>query len=81
MLGLDTRTSHTTKKGIPRLLQSAAAYESIGGGSPVRQITDDQARALKKSLATVGQPVEVYVGMRYWYPFTEEAVAQIKRDR
>jgi len=64
-----------------RAPKSAAAYESIGGGSPLRQITDDQARALKKSLATVGQPVEVYVGMRYWYPFTEEAVAEIKRDR
>ncbi|KAJ0014199.1 hypothetical protein Pint_21446 [Pistacia integerrima] len=26
-------------------------------------------------------PVNVYVGMRYWYPFTEEAVQQNKRDR
>ncbi|XP_031276695.1 ferrochelatase-1, chloroplastic/mitochondrial-like [Pistacia vera] len=26
-------------------------------------------------------PVNVYVGMRYWYAFTEEAGQQIKRDR
>ncbi|MBA0868819.1 hypothetical protein Goshw_019223 [Gossypium schwendimanii] len=25
--------------------------------------------------------VSVYVGMRYWYPFTEEAIEQIKLDR
>ena len=28
-----------------------------------------------------GQAVSVYVAMRYWKPFTEEAVEQIKRDR
>jgi protoporphyrin/coproporphyrin ferrochelatase len=27
-----------------------------------------------------GQDARVYVGMRYWHPFTEEAVAKIKRD-
>lgn len=26
-------------------------------------------------------PAKIYVGMRYWYPFTEEAIEQIKRDK
>ncbi|HEY9889256.1 MAG TPA: ferrochelatase, partial [Candidatus Obscuribacterales bacterium] len=34
-----------------------------------------------KSLEAAGQPTEMYIGMRYWYPFTEEAIARIKRDR
>jgi protoporphyrin/coproporphyrin ferrochelatase len=29
----------------------------------------------------MGKDATVYVGMRYWHPFTEEAVAQIKRDQ
>lgn len=64
-----------------RAKQSQENYGQIGGGSPIRQITEQQALALKQSLQRVDQPAEVYVGMRYWYPFTEEAVARIKRDR
>ena len=40
-----------------------------------------QADALRAALASKGTPAKVYVAMRYWRPFTEEAVAQIKRDR
>jgi ferrochelatase len=29
----------------------------------------------------MGHDVSIYVGMRYWHPFTEEAIAQIKRDK
>mmetsp|Transcript_25545 Transcript_25545/g.48324 ORF Transcript_25545/g.48324 Transcript_25545/m.48324 type:complete len:503 (+) Transcript_25545:403-1911(+) len=64
-----------------RAPKSMEAYKSIGGGSPLRQITEEQADALKEALRDLGQEVEVYVGMRYWYPFTEDAIAQIKEDR
>jgi ferrochelatase len=40
-----------------------------------------QAAALRAALAGKGTDAKVYVAMRYWRPFTEEAVAQIKRDR
>lgn len=36
-----------------------------------------QANALKDALETKNVTVNVYVGMRYWYPFTEEAVEQV----
>lgn len=36
-----------------------------------------QAQALKTALEAKNLPVNVYVGMRYWYPFTEEAVQQV----
>lgn len=39
-----------------------------------------QADALGDSLRSKGMNANVYVGMRYWHPFTEEALEQIKRD-
>jgi len=64
-----------------RAKQSQQNYSQIGGGSPLRRITEQQAEALQKSLTDHGQETEMYIGMRYWYPFTEEAIARIKRDR
>jgi ferrochelatase len=63
-----------------RSKKSQANYMEIGGGSPLRGITEEQAIALHKSLQDKGQDVQVYIGMRYWHPFTEEAIARIKRD-
>lgn len=36
-----------------------------------------QAEELKKSLWSKNIPANVYVGMRYWHPFTEEAIEQV----
>ncbi|KAJ7958336.1 Ferrochelatase [Quillaja saponaria] len=65
---------------VLRAPKSKEGYAAIGGGSPLRKITDEQAHALQMALEAKGMPVNVYVGMRYWYPFTEEAVRQIKKD-
>ncbi|MCZ0899790.1 ferrochelatase, partial [Microcoleus sp. HI-ES] len=43
--------------------------------------TEEQATSLQELLQEKGQDARVYVGMRYWHPFTEEAIAKIKRDR
>jgi protoporphyrin/coproporphyrin ferrochelatase len=64
-----------------RAKKSQENYKQIGGGSPLRRITEEQAQALQSSLQAKGQDAQVYIGMRYWYPFTEEAIARIKRDR
>lgn len=63
-----------------RAKHSQENYQQIGGGSPLRRITEQQAEALRESLTRKGQESEIYIGMRYWYPFTEEAIARIKRD-
>ncbi len=63
-----------------RAKKSQANYQQIGGGSPLRRITEEQAQALQQELRQHGQDTNVYIGMRYWHPFTEEAVAQIKHD-
>lgn len=64
-----------------RAPKSKEAYASIGGGSPLRRITDEQANALKIALKEKNLAADIYVGMRYWYPFTEEAIDQIKKDK
>jgi len=65
----------TTRAG-----KSQENYRQIGGGSPLRRITEEQAQALQEELRSKGHEAQVYIGMRYWYPFTEEAIARIKRD-
>ncbi len=64
-----------------RAKKSQANYKKIGGGSPLRRITEAQAKAMQTRLREMGEDVAVYVGMRYWHPFTEEAIAQVKRDQ
>jgi len=64
-----------------RYQKSQANYREIGGGSPLRQVTEQQAQALQTSLQQQGQEARVYIGMRYWHPFTEEAIARIEQDR
>ena len=64
-----------------RTKTSQANYKQIGGGSPLRRITEAQGEALKQKLGDLGQEVNIYVGMRYWHPYTEEAIAQIAQDK
>jgi protoporphyrin/coproporphyrin ferrochelatase len=51
-------------------------YRHLGGGSPLRANTEAQALALE---AALGGSVEVrcFVAMRYWHPFTEDAVRDV----
>jgi protoporphyrin/coproporphyrin ferrochelatase len=67
---------------ITRLRQnkSKRLYRQIGGGSPLRSITENQAAALGAELASRGHDARVYVGMRCWKPSIDEAVEQILQD-
>ncbi len=64
-----------------RSSKSQQAYQSIGGGSPLRRITEQQARELQSELRQRGIDATSYVAMRYWHPFTESAVSDIKADQ
>ncbi|MEH1811519.1 MAG: ferrochelatase [Nostoc sp.] len=64
-----------------RTRTSQENYKQIGGGSPLRRITEAQGEALREQLGFLGQEVNIYVGMRYWHPYTEEAIAQITQDK
>jgi protoporphyrin/coproporphyrin ferrochelatase len=49
-------------------------YEAIGGRSPLTDITNAQADALR---ARLGPAVPVAVGMRNWRPFIKDALAEL----
>jgi len=53
-------------------------YAVIGGGSPIRRFTEQQACALETVLTGSGLDARCFVAMRYWHPFTEEAIAQLR---
>lgn len=59
---------------------SREAYESIGGGSPIVKLTQEQGDNLVNTLGKRGIDAKVYIGMRYWYPFTEEATDKLLED-
>jgi ferrochelatase len=63
-----------------RQSKSKGLYRQIGGGSPLRKITDGQASALQARLEQRGCRSRVYVGMRCWKPTIDEALEQIRRD-
>jgi ferrochelatase len=58
---------------------SEGYYSQIGGGSPLRKLTEEQARALAEELKRRGKDVETFVGMCTWHPFLSEAVEEIER--
>lgn len=65
-----------------RAPKSREAYDSIGGGSPILQYTRAQADLMVQSLhERYGISAKAYIGMRYWYPFTEEALDEIRHDK
>ena len=53
-------------------------YSVIGGGSPIRRFTEQQARALENELRGSGIDAHCFVAMRYWHPFTAKAIEQLK---
>jgi ferrochelatase len=55
----------------------AEYYRQIGGKSPIRELTEQQAAELEKIL---GSGYRCFVAMRYWKPDTIEALAAIKRE-
>jgi ferrochelatase len=72
------------RKPLAKLISTTRArkvqhhYATIGGGSPIRRFTEGQARALEAELANRGLDARCFVAMRYWHPFTSEAIAQLQ---
>ncbi|PYX80458.1 MAG: ferrochelatase [Acidobacteria bacterium] len=72
------------RKALAKLISTTRAkkvqhhYSVIGGGSPIRRFTEQQARALEGRLIDAGLDARCTVAMRYWHPFTSEAIAQLR---
>ncbi len=55
----------------------AKQYESIGGGSPIAELTEKQRVALAEELKDYD--VDVYTAMRYWHPLTKNIAAEVEK--
>ncbi|MGA8859773.1 MAG: ferrochelatase [Candidatus Sulfotelmatobacter sp.] len=72
------------RKALAKLISTTRArkvqhhYATIGGGSPIRRFTERQARALEAELTNQGLDARCFVAMRYWHPFTSEAIEQLE---
>jgi ferrochelatase len=72
------------RKSLAKLISTTRAkrvqhhYSVIGGGSPIRRFTEQQARALQFKLVESGLDARCFVAMRYWHPFTAEAIQQVR---
>ncbi|MBI1749771.1 MAG: ferrochelatase [Acidobacteria bacterium] len=60
-----------------RIAHVQQAYKEIGGRSPIGPLTERQARALERALEPHAD-ARVVVAMRYWHPFTPEAIEQLR---
>jgi len=75
------------RKPLAKLISTTRArkvqhhYATIGGGSPIRRFTERQAQALETELESHGLHARCFVAMRYWHPFTAEAVARLEAAR
>ncbi len=81
---IDFPFARLARKPLARLIARARArhvahhYSVIGGGSPIRRFTEQQAGALESWLRVRGVDACCVVAMRYWHPFTTEAIAQLE---
>lgn len=72
------------RKALAKLISTTRArkvqhhYSTIGGGSPIRRHTERQARALESELQNQGIDAHCFVAMRYWHPFTSEALERLR---
>jgi ferrochelatase len=72
------------RKPLAKLISTTRArkvqhhYAVIGGASPIRRHTERQATALEAELNARGYDAKCVVAMRYWHPFTDEAVRELE---
>ena len=72
------------RKPLAKLISTTRArkvqhhYATIGGGSPIRKHTERQARALEAEMSDRGIDAVCFIAMRYWHPFTQEAIEQLR---
>jgi protoporphyrin/coproporphyrin ferrochelatase len=81
---IDFPFSRIGRRPLAKLISATRAkkagrhYAAIGGCSPIRQFTEQQARALQTQLECDGLDTRCVVAMRYWHPFTAEAVTELQ---
>jgi protoporphyrin/coproporphyrin ferrochelatase len=79
---IDFPFSRIGRRALAKLIsktraKKAAQHYAAIGGSPIRRFTEQQASALEEHLTREGIDARCVVAMRYWHPFTAEAIARL----
>jgi ferrochelatase len=80
---IDFPFARIARQPLARLISSTRVrhvrhhYAEIGGRSPILEFTRRQAQALEAELRS-DFDAKVVVAMRYWHPFTAEAIAELE---
>lgn len=74
----DIRSGRPTPKAV--LEEITHNYQMIGGRSPLLDIVKRQGAALEQMLNADGPRYKVYLGMRHWSPWIEDAVRDMLDD-
>jgi ferrochelatase len=75
--------SFLARKPLAKLISTTRSkrvrqhYAEIGGGSPIRRLTEQQAIGLERALRP-HISARAIVAMRYWHPNTESAIAALE---
>jgi protoporphyrin/coproporphyrin ferrochelatase len=75
--------SFLSRKPLAKLISTTRSkkvrhhYAEIGGGSPIRRLTNQQARAVEAALRP-HIAARTMVAMRYWHPTTEAAISSLE---
>lgn len=83
---IDFPFARIARQPLAKLISSTRArhvrqhYAEIGGRSPILEHTTRQAAALE-AVMRAECDTRVIVAMRYWHPFTEEAIRLLERHR
>jgi ferrochelatase len=64
----------------PEVVEEIQRRYALIGHSPLTEITLEQARLVETELATIGESVPVYVGMRNWSPYIADVVSKMRAD-
>ncbi len=84
---IDFPLSFLFRKRLARLISSRRSgrvmkqYAEIGGKSPILDLTGRQAELLSDRFKAADIDARVHIAMRYWKPFTKEAVEELELDR
>jgi ferrochelatase len=65
---------------LGRKKASRELYKAIGGGSPIRRLTEDQARGVEALLAASGRAIPVRAAMTCSPPMVEEVVRDLAAE-
>jgi len=80
---IDFPFARIARQPLARLISSTRSrhvrhhYAEIGGRSPILEFTRGQAQALEAELRN-DYDARVVVAMRYWHPFTAEAITELQ---